>query len=514
MNGAKGTHRCDRHERNEKMLAAGGIIALLMVGFLADGMVSQSEEEDTDAGPEGVRDDADLSGEAGEGEAGASSIADLLFGSEDDDQIAAREGDDTVSGGGGDDHLKGDEGDDWLDGGDGHDTLDGGEGEDHLVLGEGDVGIGGEGADVFQVTETALLETGDPIACVMDFEPGLDQLMLDFTGSEEDAPEISFDPDPEAGCVYVMADGVPVCVLEDVTEMSPEDVVVRMVEPDPDEDWADDHDYDGAEMLDGGSPQDMLDVRSAIDPVFGEGGHDALTGGPNGDAIAGTEDTDAIWGDEGDDSLSGLGGADEIHGDTGDDTLEGGGGADFLSGGDGADSLSGGAGDDVLFGNDGDDTLLGGDGDDILQGGFGADQMDGGAGDDILDGSFSDGPSFDTDGGDTLTGGDGNDTLVLGLGDLATGGDGADTFIAGQVIENAEVAGTVNDFDPTEDVIEVMYDPDLTPDPEITIAAAGDGSGADILLDGQVILHVAGAEGLTADQVVLRAIGSGAVALA
>ena len=70
----------------------------------------------------------------------------------------------------------------------------------------------------------------------------------------------------------------------------------------------------------------------------------------------------------------------------------------------------------------------------------------------------------------------------------------------------AAVAGHVTDFDPTQDVIEVMLDPDATPDPVMTVADFADGDGADILFNGEVILTVAGAQGLYPAAIILRAI--------
>jgi Ca2+-binding RTX toxin-like protein len=94
----------------------------------------------------------------------------------------------------------------------------------------------------------------------------------------------------------------------------------------------------------------------------------------------------------------------------------------------------------------------------------------------------------DEDGGGTLDGGDGEDTIVTGA--------GGDDVVAEPVIEMVEIAGHVADFEPGRDVIEVMFDPDLTPDPIVTVEDFDDGSGADILFEGQLILRVSGAQGL------------------
>lgn len=259
---------------------------------------------------------------------------------------------------------------------------------------------------------------------------------------------------------------------------------------------------------DGGTIDDMLNARHAMAELLNTDSNDALTGGHNSDAITGTDGTDAIFGNDGDDSLHGGAGADEIYGDEGNDSINGGDGQDFLVGGYGNDTVLGGADGDMIFGSDGDDLLSGEAGDDVLQGGFGADTLLGGQGNDTLDGTYSAqqgsfGP-FDQDRGDHLDGGDGDDVILIGAADVATGGEGRDSFITGSFIELAELAGHVTDFDPSQDVIEVIFDPDSTPDPIITVVDFDDGTGANILFNGEVILTVSGAQGLDPAAIELR----------
>lgn len=259
------------------------------------------------------------------------------------------------------------------------------------------------------------------------------------------------------------------------------------------------------EMYGIGGIDEMLDARTGMDDAFGTGGNDALTGTFNDDLLTGGPGQDALFGDEGDDTLQGGAGNDELHGDFGNDLLEGGSGVDFLDGGEGDDMLDGGGDRDLLFGGDGDDVLYGGAADDFLSGGMGSDMLDGGSGNDVLDGTFgTDGT--DKDDGDVLWGGTGDDTLILGAGDVAHGGDGADTFVSGSYVENAEVAGRVEDFDPGEDRIEVIFDASQDPDPTLEVQDFADGSGADIILNGEVILSVAGAQGLDPNMIELRSI--------
>ena len=91
--------------------------------------------------------------------------------------------------------------------------------------------------------------------------------------------------------------------------------------------------------------------------IFGEGGHDQMTGGHAGDRLDGGDGVDRIWGQAGD---------------------------DLVLGGEGNDFIDGRAGNDVVLGGAGDDHLGGFDGRDVLIGGLGLDRADGGTGDDLL----------------------------------------------------------------------------------------------------------------------------------
>jgi Ca2+-binding RTX toxin-like protein len=423
-----------------------------------------------------------------------SDLGDMLFGTDEQDESAARADDDGVA-----DDLR----DNWLD--DDEDVGDQGDpaalaGSDtndvmHLAAAEGATDSGGADADPFETgTETA--EDADPDAvdfaeedaadsteadaadaaddslpCITDFQCGTDRLILEFDGTEDDAPEIGFDTESMPDSTLVLANGVPAAMLVGVSSMGPDDVVVQMLGAE------DGSGFDG-ETIDGGD------------------GDDTLTGSEGDDSL------------DGNDLMDGGTGDDAITGGPGDDTIEGGDGTDVLVGGAGDDVISGGAQGDLLFGGEGDDLLEGEDGDDYLQGGFGADTLSGGAGNDQLDGTFAAGDSIfgphDEDAGDSLDGGDGDDTLVIGADDVATGGEGADTFVSDSFLEIAEIAGHVSDFDPGRDVIEVMFDPELTPDPIITVENFVDGSGANILFEGQLILRVSGAQGLDPAQIELR----------
>ena len=471
------------------MLAASGLLILLAMGYAVSGMVADDgqgapADGPPDAAPEGEDDTG------GTAVTDGSDLGDLVFGEDGGDPPETDPSDSTETP------------------------------VSHRIA-PGDQATGTDGADLFEV----MAGTGDnteDVARIGGFQAGIDRLVLEFDGTAQDAPEIGFDTETTPGSTLVLANGLPAALLLEANGIGPGDVEVVMTagegidgtEGDDTLTGGDGDDtldgYAGDDLLDGGTGDDLLRGREGMDSLLGGNGNDAVTGGPGADTIEGGPDNDMLVGNEGDDVIRGGSGADEIYGEDGDDVIEGGAGTDFLVGGNGQDSLSGGDQSDLLFGNDGDDRLSGDAGDDYLQGGFGADTLLGGAGDDRLDGTFAAGDSifgpFDEDQGDVLDGGDGDDTIVIGAGDVATGGDGADTFVSGSFIELAELAGHVTDFDPSRDVIEVMFDPELTPDPQITVEDFEDGTGAYILFEGQMILSVSGAQGLDPARIELREI--------
>lgn len=65
-----------------------------------------------------------------------------------------------------------------------------------------------------------------------------------------------------------------------------------------------------------------------------------------------------------------------------------------------------------------------------------------------------------------------------------------------EVGETDKTMPMLENFDPAEDVIEIMYNPTAHPDPKITVEDFADGTGADILLDGKSVLRIAGAQGI------------------
>jgi Ca2+-binding RTX toxin-like protein len=94
---------------------------------------------------------------------------DILNGLGGNDTLNGGNGNDTLNGGGGNDRLFGDAGDDALNGGSGDDYLRGGAGINQAT--------GGTGADDF------VFVAGDGKLAIMDFEPGVDDLVLGGLGA-------------------------------------------------------------------------------------------------------------------------------------------------------------------------------------------------------------------------------------------------------------------------------------------------------------------------------------------
>lgn len=97
--------------------------------------------------------------------------------------------------------------------------------------------------------------------------------------------------------------------------------------------------------------------------IYGEAGHDQITGGNHDDILDGGDGWDRIWGGPGN---------------------------DVILGGSGNDHLDGHEGDDVIVGGDGDDRVIGNWGQDVLIGGAGSDWCEGVAGSDLLIGGTTD----------------------------------------------------------------------------------------------------------------------------
>ena len=123
-----------------------------------------------------------------------------------------------------------------------------------------------------------------------------------------------------------------------------------------------DMDVGGRVRVYGGDGNDQIYATDARFPItiFGEGGHDQITGGSADDVLDGGDGVDRIWGSAGNDLIQGGDGDDFLFGREGNDILVGGAGNDYLDGDIGGDLMIGGAGSDYLKGGAGEDLLIGG----------------------------------------------------------------------------------------------------------------------------------------------------------
>jgi Ca2+-binding RTX toxin-like protein len=286
---------------------------------------------------------------------------------------------------------------DWLFGGAGNDTLTGKGGRDYLE--------GGVGNDTY-------IEASDGVADTILDADGQGSIRLDgailaggtATAYGANAEPVSWKSNVHAGLAY-RRDGADLLVIKDGTV----ELIIR------------DFDFSNGDLgitlemeeaPDDETPMNTLPTNlyhnvtlspsaravttgSHADEVWGSGMNDAIALGAGSDYCSAAGGNDVILGEAGKDYLSAgpfpgnfddddlaVGGADR-------DVIRGGGGNDILHGGaigehlltETADSAAFG---DWLHGNEGDDELYGSRNSDILQGGAGSDLILGGAGGDLI----------------------------------------------------------------------------------------------------------------------------------
>ncbi|MDA3888846.1 MAG: hypothetical protein PF443_08630, partial [Allgaiera sp.] len=95
---------------------------------------------------------------------------------------------------------------------------------------------------------------------------------------------------------------------------------------------------------------------------------------------------------------------------------------------------------------------------------------------------------------------------VLGALDHATSGAGADIFAFGEW--GASGPAMIHDYDPAEDELVLVYDPALHPDPLLSIEPGGEDGSVYLSLDGTRLAEVANGEGLSPEDVTLRALNN------
>jgi Ca2+-binding RTX toxin-like protein len=397
---------------------------------------------------------------------GTLSVASLLAGGDNDDNLTGTAGQDDLNGGGGNDTLRALGGDDRLDGAAGDDVLSGGDGNDTLIG-----GLGRDAASYADATAAVLVD-------------------LRLSGAQATG----------GGGTDTLTG------IEDVIGSAFGDTLIGNTGDNALRGGA------GDDLLIGISGNDTFDGGTGIDTVSFAGANfvttvDLALTGPqsvggglntfvNVENVIGSRWGGVLKGDSGANRLTGGDGNDILMGRAGDDTLDGGAGPDTASyaeastgvtvdlalagpqsTGEGNDTLisienlTGSAFGDVLKGTSGDNVLIGGAGDDVLFGRGGSNRLDGGDGIDTVSyadaatgvqidlkaGFFFNGASMDSlisienvvgsafadtltgdAGANVLSGGAGNDRLTGGLGrDTLTGGAGNDVFDFNALNESA-----------------------------------------------------------------------------
>jgi serralysin len=256
---------------------------------------------------------------------------------------------------------------------------------------------------------------------------------------------------------------------------------------------------DNDNVVEGTPGNDLLPGLGGNDIIRGLSGDDTLQGGDGNDSLFGGRGNDTLEGGADNDFLAGGRGDDNINTGQGDDVVLGGAGNDRIGGMAGRDVVTAGAGDDliawndptgdVVFGGRGNDTILGGD--------VAADESHGGAGDDLIR-AFTTSPEaatasdrlFGVAGDDVVIGGNAADIIEGGRGDdIVTGNDGADVFT---FRDNQGGDDTITDFDPSEDVVELLgFGGSFDPLAELSATPGGTeldlGGGNSVLLLGRTL---------------------------
>ncbi|MCA2012484.1 hypothetical protein LCM17_13395 [Cereibacter sphaeroides] len=163
-------------------------------------------------------------------------LGSTLFGGADDDQLI---GGSYLDGGTGDDSLASGEGEATLLGGDGDDTLNGagylhgGDGDDLLYGFDGAELTGGDGNDLFSVSNDRVGDN-DPVT-IRDYTPGLDHIEVNGSYSwslGEEPPVFTLEADAESNSVGILINGEAVAIVEGTTEIAAEDITFYQINTD------------------------------------------------------------------------------------------------------------------------------------------------------------------------------------------------------------------------------------------------------------------------------------------
>lgn len=384
-------------------------------------------ERPSTTNPITYRNDGSISLQTGSG-------ADVLKGTDADDEISAGDGNDYVAGNGGKDFLYGEGGNDVLDGGSNNDALHGGSGDDTLKGGLNDDGLfgeagndnlfggagidflnGGSGNDTLKGGDDNdfLFGLGDDD--ILDGEQGDDQL-FGQDGNDQLFSSTGFDLlDGGANIDTARYDNDPGFVIVNIDETQSYSNTTSSFDLEPTFDVAAGKAWDGFgdvdslrnlenitgsaynDVLIGNALQNILNGLVGNDLLIGNDGDDILDGGDGIDTVSyrrsfnssnigvsvDLSNNTAFDGIDGIDTLRNIENiigsqfADRLTGNNQANTIYSGNGNDIIDGKEGNDRLFGENGNDEISGGSGDDTLIGGTGSgwpsDILDGGFGSD---------------------------------------------------------------------------------------------------------------------------------------------
>lgn len=347
---------------------------------------------------------------------------DNVHGGADDDRIYGNNGEDSLNGGAGNDALYGEAGNDTLIGGSGNDTMTGREGNDTYVF---DAGFGSD------IIINSAFDYPESDGSAEDF----DRIVFTDAYTPDDITVIAEENNTLA---LLASDGAQVRVnshfvyetyrinevsFADGTIWAPADLLTLSRQP------------NGLDnRINGTNEVDLIDGLGGDDTIYGVGGNDTLSGGEGQDILYGQAGDDILYGEAGNDVLHGGRGGDDLQGGDGNDWFHPGGDAfvDTIDGGDGVDTLSldmivysyAGNIANLMTGEAGAiggtmdvmtniENLVGSPAPDILTGDDGANVLKGGWGDDTLNGNGGDDHIYGGENNDTIDGGDGYDRVYF-----------------------------------------------------------------------------------------------------
>ncbi|MDH4414628.1 MAG: cadherin-like domain-containing protein [Rhizobium sp.] len=251
-------------------LILGGVGDDLLIGGDGRDVIHGGDGHDRIFGGEG---DDVLLGDAGN---------DMLFGEAGRDSLLGGAGNDVLSGGDGEDRLFGEDGNDVLSGDAGADVLEGGAGHDTLAGGAGeDVMVGNDGDDVFVAGLQPVLD-----------ERRLANIALDLAPADAAAPVGSDEPSSTAGAhtsnpittVATVNDGNDVVHGGEGNDTYDASFAITAVEINLEAGSAIGEEI-GSDRLTsienavGGAADDILTASSAVNILYGNGGHDTFVFG-------------------------------------------------------------------------------------------------------------------------------------------------------------------------------------------------------------------------------------------